>query len=183
MADVRIHAPEYKSSWALAPVKAGMRTLIIADSNGLSMSHTELPRGCTLDVFRGAGIQHVPSLLRQATDHLAADLSTVVLAVGLNNRLSSFSDFITHLRDIREWAARNNKKLVFSAIPVLPSLPSSTKDAIFHLNDLAQDTVELYVDTVAEDDIQLVPHDSSSLHYDTKTAQVVVSKIFNFLNQ
>lgn len=180
--DVHVHPPEAKSTWHFPQPKSGMRTLLVTDSNGLSMAQTALPRGCTLEVFRGAGLQHLPSMLNEASTRLA-DIKTVVVAVGLNNRLSSPSDITSHLLDIRTWARNNNKRIAFSAIPIIPSLPHQTKAVIQQLNQIAYDIFDNLVESVDESDIVLLPHDSSGLHYNKQTAELVTANIVKFLNQ
>ena len=178
--DRRVHPPNQKNSWAIQPLKPGMHTLIIADSNGLSLAHTDLPSGSTLDVFRGAGIQHLVPMLEAASTRLS-EVDTIITAVGLNNRLSPTTEFVTHLHELKLWARDNNKRLVFSAIPIIPSLPLETKNTLHQLNQIAMDLLEHFLDSVDEDHIQLVPHDSSALHYDTQTAKLVMNNILNFL--
>lgn len=178
--DIRIHPPMFKNDWSIQKLKAGMTTVLIADSNGLSMAHANLPDGWTLDAFRGAQLSHVSAILKRSTEVLRS-IDSLIVAVGLNDRLSDPSVVTTSLLDIRSWARENGKRLFFASVPVIPGLPTPTKEAICHLNDAAADLFDNFIPVCEESEIVLVPNDSTGLHYDNDTAELIVGRIIGFL--
>jgi hypothetical protein len=178
--EIHIHPPTNKSSWEIGRPKIGTSTLFIADSNGLSLAHADLSDGWVLEAFRGAQLQHLLPLLKGATRRLHS-VGTIVIAVGLNDRLTDPTDVVTNLLDIRTWANENGKKLCFTNIPVVPSLSDALKDTVRHLNDAASDLFDFFIPVIDESEISLVNNDSSGLHYDAHTAAIIVQRIASFL--
>jgi hypothetical protein len=176
--DIRIHAPTPKTEWNISPLKSGMSTLIITDSNGLSMAHADLSDGWTLEVFRGARLSHVTPLLKGMDP---SNFSTMVLAVGLNDRLSDPSDVVSNLNDIKTWARENNKRFIFTSIPVIPSLPDATKEVVKRFNETAADLVEDFLEVISEPEIQLIDNDTSGIHFNQRTASIIIGRIADFL--
>ena len=178
--DIRTHTPTNKDEWKINSLKTGMSTVLIADSNGLSMAHSNLSDGWTLEIFRGARLLHVPAILKRSASVLR-NIHSLIIAVCLNDRLSDPSIATTNIIETITWARENGKRLIFSSIPIVPDLPLPTKQAIVHLNDLAADLVDHFITVIDESEIKLVENDSSGLHYDNATAELIIGRIATFL--
>lgn len=117
--EIHIHPPTNKSAWEIGRPKIATSTLLIADSNGLSLAQADLSDGWVLEAFRGAQLQHLVPLLKGATRRLHS-VETIVIAVGLNDRLTDPTEVVTNLLDVRTWANENGKKKNY----VLPTFQS-----------------------------------------------------------
>lgn len=180
---VRVHNPEKRSSWKIEKPPNGMDTLVITDSNGMIWADATLPEGWTVDAFRGARLHDAADLLCKSTTDIV-NINQVIIAVGINDRCSSTPDsIVTDLNRIKSWAAHHDKWIIFSAIPIFPSLTTTVQQTISNINMAASDIFgNDYVPSVARDDIEIFTDDHSGIHYNKKTAMLVINNILSVLN-
>lgn len=157
-----------------------MTTLLIADSNGTTIAQAGVPRGWTVDVYRGAQLQHVLRMLQQAKD-VFSDVKTIIIAAGINDVHTPVDEILSYLMDIRDWSEKNKFKLVFTNVPVIPTLSTVFKQFIAELNQVAEDVFVHFAPVLDEKDITLKPRDSTGIHYDIATARILLFNLQRFL--
>jgi hypothetical protein len=161
-------------------MKPLMNTLLIADSNGASLAHACPPRGWTIDVFRGAQLRHVHNLLVSGAANLSG-ISVLIIAVGLNDRVSQEDVYVSALMDIKRFASHRQFRLIFANVPVIPSLPASEKDSVTKINSFARDLFSDFAQVIDPQFIRLIPNDTSRLHFDVQTAKIWIANMKLFL--
>lgn len=179
-ADIRVHSASHKELWLIDALKPGMNTLLIADSNGASIAQARPPRGWTIDVFRGAQLSHVHNLLVSGASNLG-NISVLIVAVGLNDRLLSEDVYVSALMDLQRFASHQRFKLVFANVPLISSLPAVEKCSVARINSFARDMFPDFAQVIDPEFIRLVPNDTSRLHFDVETAKIWIGNMKRFL--
>lgn len=179
--DIRIHRPNCKQNWFIDRIKPHMTILILADSNGSAIAQTNLPRGCTIDVFRGAQLNNIVQLLTHSRD-VFADITTMVFVIGINDLHTPTDQLLTSLIDIRDWSELHMIRPIFTNVPSLPSFSAAAKQFVADLNSAASDVFgSNFVPVIHETDISLIKNDTSGFHYTVDTASILVENLKHFL--
>lgn len=135
-----------------------------------------LPPTLQVNAFRGGRINDAVRLLESPLYNLE-NIDSIVLAVGLNDRLSDPDDLVLDLQRLADWANRYHKQIFFLEIPMLPALNPATRDCIRHLNLAARDIFSPDFIDIDQSRVIAQPSDVTGLHYCTETAEYMISRV------
>jgi len=158
-------------------------TVMIMDSNGRSFRSLSVPGNIQIFAFPGARIEHIAPLLERSQDKLS-NVHTIVFGVGINNRNdldSDISNSIQDLKDIRIWCHHKKIRLCWTGIPLF-DVYSRARANIDILNRMARDVFDQnYLHSLDLYDIRLENAKSNNIHYSPVSADILLTKIINFL--
>jgi hypothetical protein len=178
---VHVHHPLERRTWKIK-ARDGVNCLAVTDSNGASWGGANLPSGMCVEAFRGGHIHDAAELLEAATTNLE-NVKNIILAVGLNNRTTEEPEHVVlDLQRIRDWGTRYHKRLAFVEVTLLPSLSTTVRETITHLNAAAHDVFDTDFLRIEQSAVRANPQDTTGIDYSILTAKHIVSRIVQFLN-
>jgi len=156
-------------------------TVVLADSNGAMLGKAALPPNLAVHVMRGARLDDVARILDQWDPQ--PHVSTVVVTVGINNRLEEVSTTLAALRRIQTWSTRSGKRVCLVGTPRFPTLIPLLQHCIGKMNEAAADIFgQDYIPAVADDCVEVADPDHLGIHYTLNTARAIIVSIVSFLN-
>jgi len=164
--------------WSLDPAPPATRTLIITDSNGKYFENRRVPHSIVTMCYPGCNIRRVNELLRN-TKKLPPDLTTVIVAVGINDRQgNNDSNLNSDLQDIQHWGHTQQLSLYFAGISASNRLPIQEHTTIDHVNELIQDIFDKsYIAPLPVEQIQVDMNDMTGVHHDITTALKIFDEL------
>jgi len=187
LANLNAQAPDdgvtvMKRPYNFPRIEPGVDTIMIFDSNGKAYQNLEFPDNIQAVGFRGAKIEDISQLLNQDDQNLAL-ITTIVIAVGVNNRLDpSLDRALQGMQDIQRWGNLQNKRIVWVGVPDYPELAPLANANLAGLNKMAVDIFQPhYVTPLSRANLCIIKGDKQHIHYSEKTADLILTQIVTFL--
>lgn len=173
---VKTHFPQQRRKWRLTTT-SGASTLVIADSNGSTWDHEDLPPDVHVDAFKGARLGDVAELLDAAPPELH-NADRIVITVGFNDRATDHpDDVVLCMQRICDFASHGRIRMVFVEIPILPTLSPAGKEALQHLNRAAKDIFGSDFISIDQQRVVANKMDPMGAHYNADTAKYLLATV------
>ena len=152
------------------------RTLLIADSNMRRAQN--LSAGWDTHVFPCAHLSDVPQLLYSTMRPRTAELKTVFVQVGINdrNRLPPTCIVDDMIRATRVL----HVDLVYVGVSASFELPPGVRRNIDEMNQLLKSRCQFIVSPLPSDCVRIVAGDRQHIHHDSSTVDAIVAAICDF---
>jgi hypothetical protein len=177
---VRVIYKDADHRWSFAPISLpnSVTTLVIADSNGRQWRN--IPTDWQVLAFPGATIDDVDPLLCNINVHSSA-ISSVVVAVGTNNRCDPSSTLEDRVQDLHSWASDFFVPVYFVGVPTLDRATPAEDQGATIINGVASrvfgsNFIRLPTDFPVE---YTSPTDTT--HYTRATARRYIDTVKSFL--
>jgi len=187
LANLNAQAPDdgvtvMKRPYNIPTIQPGVDTIMIFDSNGKAYQNLEFPDNIQAVGFRGAKIEDISQLLNLDAQNLAL-ITTIVIAVGVNNRLDpSLDRALQGMQDIQRWGNLQNKRIVWVGVPDYPELAPIATANLAGLNKMAVDIFQPhYISPLNRANLYIIQGDKHHIHYSEKTADLMLTQIVTFL--
>ncbi len=176
------HIADSFATWRTSTPSSHHSVQIVGDSNTLMLASIAIPGDFNIDSFAGAKLSDTVRILETSLSE-NSPIKTVVIAVGINDRDNSPDRILSELQSLAGWRLKNEIDMVFLSVPIFDHFSKSQVDTIQYINQVASDLfAETFVICCERDQMCLNNMRNGGIHYDKKTAQVIMNNLIAFLS-
>jgi len=173
-----------RGEWTFPEIMDGEDTLLVADSNGVTLSKYT-PATWRVAAYRGGRLSDVTRML--ASCPLPSQVKQLIFAVGINDREGSETPMINSVTRLRELLCLQTRRVAILTVPHLEYADEQIRRRTGSINqyfcDLLSDSATIVSPDPGFVAVRLTPDDPK--HYGPETAQVLVTlltSLFSSLN-
>ena len=175
-ARLHAYAGTNKPSWGLPEFDRDDSVLVLTASNGVGLARF-LDPACCVAAYRGGRMHDIVRILE--SQPLPPSIHTIVIAVGLNDRLAVQPPFINAATRLRELIDHQTRRVLILPVPHISNAPRRLREATARINLILREALE-GTDTVREWPADLVCHPSrleDVSHFDANTLRLIAGHI------